>query len=73
MYTYEKCQSYTLEEKKKQGGLFSITGGAVTPVYIAFVWQRGIEKSQTFTGDGINDEMFLYMYTNPGCCLECNF
>lgn len=37
MYTYEKCQSYTLEKKKKQGGLFSITGGAVTPVYIAFV------------------------------------
>lgn len=42
--------------KKKPVGLFSKTGGAVTaPVYNAFMWQKGIEKSQTYIGDGIND------------------
>lgn len=35
--------------------------------------KKGIEKSQTNAGDGIND-VFLYICTqNPGCCLECNF
>lgn len=44
----------------------------VTPVNIAFVTKSYLEKSQTYRGDGINDDV-LYMYTNPGCCLECNF
>lgn len=33
-------------EKQKQLGLVSKTGGAVGPVYIDFVLQKGIEKHQ---------------------------
>lgn len=33
-------------EKQKQLGLFSKTGSAVGPVYIDFMWQKGIEKHQ---------------------------
>lgn len=72
MYTYEKCQSYMLE-KKKQVGLFSKTGGAVTPVYIAFVQQKGIEKSQTYRGDGINDRCFYICIQILVVAFECNF
>lgn len=38
--------------------------------------EKGIEKSQTNAGDGINDVFYIYIYIctqNPGCCLECNF
>lgn len=36
--------------------------------------KKVLKKSQTYIGDGINDRRcFLYMYTNPGRCLECNF
>lgn len=36
--------------------------------------KKGIEKSQTNAGDGINDVfLYIYVHKNPGCCLECNF